>query len=120
MTINSKIAKTVAGITALLAYAWTEGAFCVPDSQVRTACENHPGTCEPFAWNYKVYYTKFYECCYNDQGVFTHKNVTGQIGPTPAQAGDCCQGLVNVGFDDGKWTLPCAQTHAVPGDPGEN
>lgn len=110
-----RFAKTAAGVTALLLYAWAEGAFCVPRSQVRVACENHTGYCSIFAWNYKIYYTKFYECCFNDDGQFTHKNETGHTGPTPPVENDCCQSLVNVSFGDDGWTMPCPQSYPVPG-----
>jgi hypothetical protein len=114
MNHQSKIVKTLVGSLALLVYAWTEGAFCVPRAQTREACQNHVGYCSIFAWNYKIYYTKYYECCFNNNGEFTHKNVTGQSGPSSPSEGNCCQDLVYVSFNDGGWTLPCPQTHPVP------
>ena len=111
---RSKILATIAIVVSVMAYAVSEGAFCKPHSQTRIACENHTGFCEVFAWNYKIYYTKNYDCCYNDGGQFTHKTVTGTAGPTSPMDGDCCQDLVTLTFDDGQWTLPCPQTETPP------
>lgn len=101
------------GILALLTMDAFAG-FCIPRGQTRVACQDFDGYCEPLAWNWKIYYTKTYDCCYNDQGQFTHRANVVNVGPTSQAEGDCCQNLVTVAFGDGMWELPCPQTHTPP------
>ncbi len=114
-------------VLCLLSIMWNRSfaqsgsnSFCIPRSQTRTACEDHTGQCQITAWNYKIYYTRNYECCYNQYGQYTHKNSTGQSGPTSAIEGDCCQDLETVTFTDGHWSLPCEPTATPPITPPNN
>ena len=118
MSVRLRLLVTAMGALALIGAAWTDGAFCIPKTQTRVACEDHTGFCDVFAWNFKIYYTKTYECCYNASGQFTHRNVTGTAGPTSPVDGYCCQNLVSVSFTDGQWTLPSDQNATPPSDPG--
>lgn len=91
------------------------GDWCMPPtSQTRVACEDYQGYCQPTAWNYKIYYTKSYKCCYNSSGQYTKTVSLGQTGPTSTNDQECCQNLETVTFTDGHWSLPCDRNHQPP------
>lgn len=113
MTKTQRIIGVVCTLS-LLAMTYASGGFCNSTAQTRVACEDHVGMCQSTAWNYKIYYTKTYECCYNEYGQFTHRNVGSNVGPTSPVDGDCCRSLETVTFTDGKWGLPCPQTATPP------
>ena len=112
-----KLWITLAAIAGVIAYGATEEENCLFDTQIRVACEDFDGFCSIFAWNFKIYYAKYYKCCYDQSGQWISTDLVHTSGPTPPTEGDCCQSLVYVGWEDWKWTMPCPRLYSTPFEP---